>query len=411
MTRTTAVLLCAVMLVLFCAGCSRRRPPIDDNGETTPTPVEENNGATELVEDPDANPTIPVPSITGVNPDDVIDPDDIVDTYNVVLVLDTSGSMEKSDQYGLALQQAPKMFLESMYAGNASQDRMKGAKKANLNIITYNDTVRPIYSQLYSLDDPGTVDGLNDALSKINEQDTFGTHDTALGDALEQAVQMLPTSIRSPGGPPPGAPAGPGGVSAGGPGAPGFGGPPPGPFGGQEQNLIILFTDGYSAGGASPASFGRDNTDAYTGQTPVRRVSSDLNTPDNPQTAFPEPVMPYFGGKTQEPLERALIAAKQRQCEIIVLGLNTDGNAVVSNFPCTGMHGGKLFLRSDCQNVLFPPQVTPRPATQEDMAEIIPYLREYCELFDCNFDEIIDAAFTVITPDSANPYKQMYVAN
>ena len=96
---------------------------------------------------------------------------------------------------------------------------------------------------------------------------------------------------------------------------------------------------------------------------------------------------------------------------IIVLGLNTDGKPIVSNFPCTGMHGGKLFLRSDCNHVLFPAQVTPRPATSEDIAEITPYLREYSELFACDFDEIIDAAFTVVTPDSANPYKQMYVAN
>ena len=96
---------------------------------------------------------------------------------------------------------------------------------------------------------------------------------------------------------------------------------------------------------------------------------------------------------------------------IIVLGLNTDGKPIVSNFPCTGMHGGKLFLRSDCNHVLFPAQVTPRPATSEDIAEITPYLREYSELFACDLDEIIDAVFTVVTPDSANPYKQMYVAN
>ena len=96
---------------------------------------------------------------------------------------------------------------------------------------------------------------------------------------------------------------------------------------------------------------------------------------------------------------------------IIVLGLNRDGRPIASNFPCTGMHGGKLFLRSDCNNILFPAQVTPRPATPEDIAEITPYLREYSELFECDFDEIIDAAFTVVTPDSANPYKQMYVAN
>ena len=98
---------------------------------------------------------------------------------------------------------------------------------------------------------------------------------------------------------------------------------------------------------------------------------------------------------------------------IIVLGLHTDAAAkpIVSNFPCTGMHGGKLFLRSDCKNVLFPAQVTPRPAAAEDLAEISGYLQEYCGLFGLDIGKLMSAPFTVVTPNSANPYQQMYVAN
>ena len=47
---------------------------------------------------------------------------------------------------------------------------------------------------------------------------------------------------------------------------------------------------------------------------------------------------------------------------IIVLGLNDDSKPIVGNFPCTGMHGGKMFLRSDCKDVEFPKQVTAKPA-------------------------------------------------
>ena len=96
---------------------------------------------------------------------------------------------------------------------------------------------------------------------------------------------------------------------------------------------------------------------------------------------------------------------------IIVLGLHTDGRPIVSNFPCTGMHGGKLFLRSKCEDVLFPEQVTPRAATPEDLEEITGCLKEYCGLFGLDLRAILDAPFTVVTPNSANPYKQMYVAN
>ena len=96
---------------------------------------------------------------------------------------------------------------------------------------------------------------------------------------------------------------------------------------------------------------------------------------------------------------------------IIVLGLHTDGRPIVSNFPCTGMHGGKLFLRSDCRDILFPEQVTPRPASPEDLEDILPYLRDYCAAFGGDAEELIQSPFTVVTPDSKNPYQQMYVAN
>ena len=95
---------------------------------------------------------------------------------------------------------------------------------------------------------------------------------------------------------------------------------------------------------------------------------------------------------------------------IIVLGIGTNGE-LIGNFPCTGMHGGKMYLRGDCDGIAFPSQVTPRKATEEDMDELLPYLSRYCELFGKDMTEILGTAFTVVTPDSKNPYKQMYVAN
>ena len=95
---------------------------------------------------------------------------------------------------------------------------------------------------------------------------------------------------------------------------------------------------------------------------------------------------------------------------IIVLGLNTDKN-IVGNFPCTGMHGGKMILRSDCKGVAFPKNAHVSPATKEDLDGIYPYIKEFCDCFGFDADEILNAEFTVITPDSNNPYKQMYVGN
>ena len=96
---------------------------------------------------------------------------------------------------------------------------------------------------------------------------------------------------------------------------------------------------------------------------------------------------------------------------IVVLGLTPERKKIVGYFPCTGMHGGKLFLRSDCRDVTFPGQVTARPADERDREELKQYIDEYCSLFSFDRDQILEAPFTVVTPDSKNPYRQMYVAN
>ncbi len=96
---------------------------------------------------------------------------------------------------------------------------------------------------------------------------------------------------------------------------------------------------------------------------------------------------------------------------IIVLGLGSDQKDIVGNFPCTGMHGGRMFLRSDCRNIVFDRQVIVRPACAEDLEEIRPSVIRFCELFGYDAEEIMASPFTVVSPDSRNPYKQMYVAN
>lgn len=96
---------------------------------------------------------------------------------------------------------------------------------------------------------------------------------------------------------------------------------------------------------------------------------------------------------------------------IIVLGINKAGKPIVGNFPCTGMHGGKVFLRGDLNGVSLPKQVSSREATKEDINEIKPYIDEYCRLFGFEQEKIMSEKFTVIFPDSNNPYKQMYVQN
>ena len=96
---------------------------------------------------------------------------------------------------------------------------------------------------------------------------------------------------------------------------------------------------------------------------------------------------------------------------IAVLGLGDGPGPIVGNFPCTGMHGGEVFLRGDCREVAFPPQVTARPALAEDVERLRPAVEEFCRLFGGDPAAILAGPFTLVTPDSAAPYRRMYVAN
>ena len=96
---------------------------------------------------------------------------------------------------------------------------------------------------------------------------------------------------------------------------------------------------------------------------------------------------------------------------IIVLGLHDGSRAAVGNFPCTGMHGGKMFIRGKIDNITFPDRLNLRAATKDDLQEIMPYIEKYCKYFGMDVADILSETFTLITPDTKNPYKQMYVAN
>lgn len=96
---------------------------------------------------------------------------------------------------------------------------------------------------------------------------------------------------------------------------------------------------------------------------------------------------------------------------IIVLGINSNGKKIVGNFPCTGMHGGKIFLRGNTNDIVFPDNVCVKAAEESELKQIEPEITKFCSIFGYDLKEILNSPYTIITPDSKNPYKQMYVAN
>ena len=96
---------------------------------------------------------------------------------------------------------------------------------------------------------------------------------------------------------------------------------------------------------------------------------------------------------------------------IVVLGLGNDGKPMIGDYPCTGMHGGRMYLRGEVDASVFPRGVTARVATEEDKQVLFPLLERFCALFGYDAAALRADTYTLVTPDSKNPYKQMYVGN
>ncbi len=93
---------------------------------------------------------------------------------------------------------------------------------------------------------------------------------------------------------------------------------------------------------------------------------------------------------------------------ILVLGLGGDGSAPVGYFCGTGMHGGKIILRCTQPPAGLPGQIACRKAGPEDLAEISSLVEEYAREFGVPVQTILESNFYLLTPNSKNPYKQLY---
>lgn len=95
---------------------------------------------------------------------------------------------------------------------------------------------------------------------------------------------------------------------------------------------------------------------------------------------------------------------------IIVLNKN-NSEFPVGRFCGTGMHGGKIFIRSEKLGYPLPRQVRVTAATDEELKEVAKYIDKYCDCFGKDKAEFSGGKFFLLTPDSNNPYRQLYVEN
>ncbi|ONI38484.1 glutamate synthase [Candidatus Epulonipiscium fishelsonii] len=90
---------------------------------------------------------------------------------------------------------------------------------------------------------------------------------------------------------------------------------------------------------------------------------------------------------------------------IIVLGLGED-ETPVGDFCATGMHGGKIYIRTNNPPEHLGEQILVNKV--DNLDEINDLILEFCDVFDIPIERINQKPFYVLTPNSAHPYKKMY---
>jgi glutamate synthase domain-containing protein 3 len=95
---------------------------------------------------------------------------------------------------------------------------------------------------------------------------------------------------------------------------------------------------------------------------------------------------------------------------IVVLGIGAE-DVPVGNFTGTGMHGGRIFIRTKAELASLPAQVILETASPEDLQEIMPYIHEFAGFFNMDAQQLTNEKFYMLKPNAKNPYKQLYTAN
>jgi len=95
---------------------------------------------------------------------------------------------------------------------------------------------------------------------------------------------------------------------------------------------------------------------------------------------------------------------------IIVLGLDAE-EIPVGHFTGTGMHGGRIYIRTSAVIDELPSQVIAEEATADELAEIQKYITAFASHFGYDNAKFANDRFLLLKPNAKNPYKQLYTEN
>ena len=94
---------------------------------------------------------------------------------------------------------------------------------------------------------------------------------------------------------------------------------------------------------------------------------------------------------------------------LVLLGLNAGpDNPIVGDYLGTGMHGGTIFIRGEVNKAFCGAEVGIIDPDDSDMKTLTKHLKEYCEDFGLDLDEVMSKPFKKLSPVSARPYGNLY---
>ncbi|MBP1543153.1 MAG: glutamate synthase [Oscillospiraceae bacterium] len=105
------------------------------------------------------------------------------------------------------------------------------------------------------------------------------------------------------------------------------------------------------------------------------------------------------------------LAEYQAGGRIIVLGIGAEDHCPVGEFCGTGMHGGVIYIRTEYPPQDLPVQVSVKEADDSDKESIRDYIDLFTKKFGGDPDVLLNSKFYKLTPNTSNPYKQLYVNN
>ena len=117
-----------------------------------------------------------------------------------------------------------------------------------------------------------------------------------------------------------------------------------------------------------------------------------------------KPLM-VIGGKAGD-----FLAEYQAGGRIIVLGIGYEQTCPVGDFCATGMHGGVMYIRSEYEPD-HPEQVICEDASKDDIKAIKADVELFAKKFGFDANELLNAHFFKLTPNSNSPYRRLYVNN